>query len=67
MKEQSAASHPGGTPQDHRLWVCQEGGGQDLDTLWDPGVPRSGNHPVQGKVSICGNFLVIYEQVAPNK
>lgn len=32
----------------HRLRVCQESEGQDLDTVWHPRVPGPWDHPQQG-------------------
>ena len=30
-----------------RLWICQAGKRQDLDVVWDTGVPGTRNHPQQ--------------------
>lgn len=32
----------------HRLWFRETSEGPNLDVVWNPGVPGTGDHPQQG-------------------
>jgi hypothetical protein len=58
-KTREPAAGPGGSPEDHRLWLRQANHGPHMDPLWHSGIPRHAGCHTFNLYSFC-TFVQIF-------